>query len=290
VETARASRTAVLVCQGRAVADGRAAVGRFADPVAVRLLRDDERRAVDQARAPELPSDVRERLVVEMLRATAQGMVARTVAIDDAITAAGHRQVVILGAGLDTRPWRLGALRDALTFAVDHPASQADARERSEGLTPVGPLEFVPVDLSTDDLGAALVRAGHDPAAPTTWVWEGVVPYLAADDVRATVAALAGRSAPGSVLVVQYQTRSWTATAGRQLSRLVLRLTRTADPLAAEPWRSLWSPKAMAQLLGAHGFDVATDDDLLTIAGRLGSPATSRRSLTNGRVAVATRP
>ena len=290
METARASRTAVLVCQGRAVADGRAAVGRFADPVAVRLLRDDERRAVEQARAPELPSDVRERLVVEMLRATAEGMVARTVAIDDAITGAGHRQVVILGAGLDTRPWRLGALREAVTFAVDHPASQAEARERSAGMTPVGRLEFVPVDLSTDDLGVALTRAGHDSAAATTWVWEGVVPYLTDDDVRATVAALAERSAPGSVLVVQYQTRSWTATAGRQLSRLVLRLTRTADPLTAEPWRSLWSPKAMARMLAEHGFPVEQDDDLLTIAGRLGSPATRRRSLANGRVAVATRP
>jgi methyltransferase (TIGR00027 family) len=289
VETARASRTAVLVCQGRAVADGRAAVGRFADPVAVRLLEDDERRVVEQARADDDPRDVRERLVVEMLRACAEGMVPRTVAIDDAIAEAGHRQVVILGAGLDTRPWRLDSLRDAVVFAVDHPASQAEARERAADLTAVGRLEFVPVDLSTDDLGAALARAGHDPAVPTTWVWEGVVPYLTADDVRATLAGLAARSAPGSVVVVQYQTRSWTATAGRQLSRLVLRLARTPDPLAAEPWRSLWTPAGMRELLGADGFAVASDEDLLTIAERLGSPTGHRRSLTNGRVAVARR-
>jgi len=89
---------------------------------------------------------------------------------------------------------------------------------------------------------------------------------------------------------VQYQTRSWTATAGRALSRLVLRLTGTHDPLAAEPWRSLWSPKAVAGLLAEHGFAVEEDDDLLTLAERLGAPATRRRSLANGRVAVATRP
>jgi methyltransferase (TIGR00027 family) len=289
VQTARASRTAVLVCQGRAVADGRAAVGRFADPVAIRVLREDERRAVEQARSPDEPGDVRERLVVEMLRACAEGMVPRTVAIDDAITDAGHRQVVVLGAGLDTRPWRLEALRDAVVFAVDHPASQAEARRRTEGLTAVGRLEWVPVDLSTDDLGGALSAAGHDPAAPTTWVWEGVVPYLTADDVRGTAAGIAARSAPGSVLVVQYQTRSWTASAGRQLSRVVLRLTRTHDPLAAEPWRSLWSPASMARLLDGQGFVVGADEDLLTLADRLGSPATRRRSLTNGRVAVARR-
>src|SRR3954447_17707882 len=57
VETERASRTAVLVCQGRACADGRTAVGSFSDPVAVRLLRDDERRPVEQARAATSPSD-----------------------------------------------------------------------------------------------------------------------------------------------------------------------------------------------------------------------------------------
>jgi methyltransferase (TIGR00027 family) len=289
VDTARASRTAVLVCQGRAVADGRLALGRFADPLAVQLLRDDERHAVEQARAPELPRDVRERLVVEMLRACAEGMVPRTVAIDDAIGDAANPQVVVLGAGLDTRPWRLDALRDAVVFAVDHPASQAEARQRSAGLSPVGRLEFVPVDLSTDDLGGALAAAGHDPAVPTTWVWEGVVPYLTDGDVRATLAKVAARSAPGSVLVVQYQTPSRTATVGRQLSRLVLRLTRSPDPLAAEPWRSLWSPASMARLLTEHGFGVGEDEDLLTLAGRFGSPATRRLSLSNGRVAVARR-
>jgi methyltransferase (TIGR00027 family) len=290
VETSRASRTAVLVCQGRAVADGRAAAGRFADPVAVRLLADDERRAVEQARATDDPRDVRERLVVEMLRACAEGMVPRTVVIDDAVRQAANPQVVILGAGLDSRPWRLAELREAVVFAVDHPASQAEARERSAGLTPVaGRLEWVPADLRTEALGTALARAGHDAGAPTTWVWEGVVPYLTADDVRATVAGLAERSAPGSVLVVQYQTRSWTATAGRQLSRVLLRLTRNADPLSAEPWLSLWTPAAMRELLAGHGFAVDTDEDLLTVAGRLGSPATRRRSLSNGRVAVASR-
>jgi hypothetical protein len=46
----------------------------------------------------------------------------------------------------------------------------------------------------------------------------------------------------------------------------------------------------MAGMLAEHGFPVEQDDDLLTIAGRLGSPATRRRSLAIGRVAVATRP
>jgi O-methyltransferase involved in polyketide biosynthesis len=81
----RPSRTAVIVCHGRAAADDGLAVGRFSDPVALRLLADDER------------------LAVEQVRACAEGVVPRTVAIDEAVRRAGHRQVVVLGAGLDTR-------------------------------------------------------------------------------------------------------------------------------------------------------------------------------------------
>jgi methyltransferase (TIGR00027 family) len=217
-------------------------------------------------------------------------VVPRTVAIDEAVAAAAHGQVVILGAGLDTRPWRLAALAGATVLAVDHPASQADAGARTAGSTPVaGRLELVAVDLATDDLGGALAAAGHDRAAPTTWVWEGVVPYLTDSQVRATVAGIAALSAPGSVLVVQYQTRSWTATAGRRVSGLLARLTGAENPLAREPWRSLWTPASMARLLTGSGFAVASDEDLLTLAGRLGSPATHRRSLGDGRVAVARR-
>jgi methyltransferase (TIGR00027 family) len=291
MQSTRASRTAVLVCQGRAYADGRAAVGRFADPVAVQLLRDDERRAVERARAADLPGDVRERLAVETIRAVAEGMVARTVAIDEAVRTAAHRQVVIVGAGLDTRPWRLTELRESVVFAVDHPSSQADARHRSTGLAPVaGRLEWVPADLRTEALAPALARAGHVASAPTPWVWEGVVPYLSADDVRTTLAALAGLSAPGSVAVVQYQARTWTTIVGRRLSRLVLRLTGADDPMAAEPWLSFWTPDAMRELLTEHGLAVDSDEDLLTVASRIGSPATHRRSLAIGRIAVAHRP
>jgi methyltransferase (TIGR00027 family) len=288
----RASRTAVFVCQGRAVADGRFAVGpsRFADPIAQRLLRPEERIAVERARSDTLLRDWRERLAVESLLGCAEVVVPRTVAIDDAISEAGHEQVVVLGAGLDTRPWRLVELGRATVFAVDHPASQADARERSAGLAPVAQrLELVAVDLGRDSLGDALRDAGHDPATATTWVWEGVVPYLTAPQVDATLAALGTRSATGSVLLVQYQARAWLNVAARRLSGLTARVARLDNPLADEPWRSLWTGAQMGELLERHGFTVRRDEDLLAIATRIGSPSRRRRSLGNGRIAIASR-
>jgi hypothetical protein len=79
-----ASRTAVLVCQVRAVARGRFAVGRFDDPTAMRLLREDERVPVERARSAAPPRVWRYRIGFGMLRANAEVVVARTVAIDDA--------------------------------------------------------------------------------------------------------------------------------------------------------------------------------------------------------------
>src|SRR6186713_1205856 len=78
MDRTRASATAVLVAQGRAVADGRLAVGRFADPTARWLLRDDELVDVDVARGEVPPTGWSARMGYEMLRASAEVMAPRT--------------------------------------------------------------------------------------------------------------------------------------------------------------------------------------------------------------------
>ncbi|MGV9341838.1 class I SAM-dependent methyltransferase [Streptomyces sp. NPDC003688] len=280
-----ASRTAVLVCQGRAAADGRFAVGRFGDPVAVRLLCVEEREAVDEVRAGMPPDGWRARTVYESVRACAEVVVPRTVAIDDALHARVTGRLVVLGAGLDTRAWRLTELAETDVWEVDHPASQQDKRARLAEAAPEATarsVRFTPVDFATDDLGAALDAAGHDPALPTVWLWEGVVPYLTRDQVRATLSALAARTAPGSTLVLNYQSPSVKAAAGRLLARLL-----GSAVTAGEPWRSLWRPRRMASLLAEYGFHVTSDDSLLVLAVGLCSPTRGRTSLRSGRVAVA---
>jgi methyltransferase (TIGR00027 family) len=290
VKSGGASRTAIFVCQGRAVADGRMAVGRFSDPVARRLLASEELKPVDAARAEATAGQAegRERWVMESVRACAEIVVPRTVVIDEAVTAALTGQVVLLGAGLDTRPWRLPALETVTVFSVDHPATQADTRARAAELTPVArQLVFAAVDLTTEPLDAALGAAGHDRTAPTVWIWEGVVPYLRKAEVAATATAVAHRSAVGSVLVVNYQTPSLTAKLGRGVANLAARVGRVETATADEPWRSAWTPSGMAELLGARGFVVEQDVDLLQVAHRLDSPTRHSRSLRNGRVAIA---
>ena len=278
-----ASRTAVLVCQGRAVAHGRLAVGRFADPTAAVLLRGPELAGVERVRSGVVPQGWGARVEFEMLRASAEVMVPRTVAIDEAVRARPAPQVVILGAGLDGRAWRMPELADVEVFEVDHPSSQRDKRDRVGDLRALaGSVRFVPVDLTRDRLDAALASAGHQPAVATTWVWEGVVPYLRRAEVTATVEVVSDRSAAGSRLVVNYQSPALSAGVGRLAARAM-------TALAGEPRRSSWTPAAMRELLAGHGFTVVSDEDLLTLAGKLPIPVRQRRSLATGHVAVADR-
>jgi len=283
-----ASRTAVLVCQGRAAAHGRIAAGRFDDPTALPILTEAERAPVEQVRSGVVPGTARERVNFEMVRACGELMVPRTIAIDDAIRERSSAQLVVLGAGLDGRAWRMDELAGVDVFEVDHPASQADKRER---VTPLHlaarSMQFVAVDFSADDLGAVLEDAGHRMSDPTTWVWEGVVPYLTPAEVETTARVVSARSAPGSRLIVNYQMPSFIAVVGRIVARGLRLLTRQPDPLADEPRRSSWKPEAMKALLQRHGFTVARDADLVSIARRERIAVNHSHSLAVSRVAIA---
>ena len=110
---------------------------------------------------------------------------------------------------------------------------------------------FQPVDFAVDDLGAALEAGGHDRDVPTTWLWEGVVPYLTRHDVIATLRVLGDRSVRGSTLIVNYQTPSPRARAGRLLAGVLARLGRTPTITANEPWRTLLTPEFVPR--ATHG-------------------------------------
>ncbi len=128
----RESRTAEIVCMGRAVAHGWTRVHAFSDPTALSLLPLDDRARVERLRAGTQPSSVRERIERPLLALRAKLTVARTVAIDDAVRDAAAPRFVILGAGLDGRAWRMPELRDVTVYEVDH--SRLAARQTPTGV------------------------------------------------------------------------------------------------------------------------------------------------------------
>ncbi|MGB5351205.1 MAG: class I SAM-dependent methyltransferase, partial [Polyangiales bacterium] len=135
-------------------------------------------------------------------------MALRTRYLDDCVTRAldrGVGQVVILGAGLDTRAARLG--REGVRFfEVDQPASQADKRERLSRFVayPIEAATFVPCDFERDDFVQLLEAAGLDRRSPACFVWEGVIYYLLEAAARSTLERLASEFDPGSLLVFDY--------------------------------------------------------------------------------------
>jgi methyltransferase (TIGR00027 family) len=273
------SRTAVIVAMARAAAHG-GSEPRFSDPTALALLPEDARARIERFRSGVVPKTFRGRMGRVFLERRAMMMVPRTVAIDDALRAAASPQVVILGAGLDGRAWRMPELRDAIVFEVDHPDSQRAKRARAAGLDLVArDVRFVAVDFTRDDLGAALGAAGHDSSAKTTWIWEGVVMYLTRAEIEATLRVVTKKSAPGSTLVVAYHSHAPI----RFLVGLLLR--RLGEPL-----RSAFTPPAMRDLLANHGFRVVRDEDLPTIAKGLSSEVQqATRPMRHLRIATAVR-
>lgn len=112
--------------------------------------------------------------------------------------AAGVRQAVTLGAGSDTRPWRLKLPQDLRFFEVDLPG-QLDAKVKLLGPPPSGERITAAADLR-DDWMSALRRAGFDPRRPAVWVMEGLLHYLDRAQAGKLLGNLTAASAPGSWL------------------------------------------------------------------------------------------
>ncbi len=255
MEPERPSRTAALVAFLRAVAHlDVTGVRGFSDPTAARLL---------PPPFAELHGAIawldghgqRERLR-RAFGGLLDTMPLRTLAIDAELRAAierGAAQVVILGAGLDGRAWRIPELSHTVVFEVDHPATQADKRTRARALGPPrGELRYVSVDFERDSLDARLAEAGHDATRPTAWIWEGVITYLTLDALRHTLAIVAKRSAPISRLMAQY--RAPSPPGDRHEAGLLWAMRRINEPHIGQR-----HPAEMASLLEAAGLRVLGD-------------------------------
>ena len=152
-------------------------------------------------------------------RVTAPGIflhyLMRKLFIEDAVrgvlTPAGatRRQVVVVGAGLDTLGARLALAEDARgwhVLEVDHPLTQSVKRRAlsPRGL-PRGNFTFVELDLTRGGLEDALTASpSFDASARTVFVAEGLLMYLTPEQVSAFFAALHRVASPGSRVVFTF--------------------------------------------------------------------------------------
>ena len=180
----------------------------FEDPLAVIFLSPGKRRLVKWASFPLIGNLVRAYIDHRWPGAMTSG-IARTRLIDEHLLAAvadGIRQIVILGAGFDSRAFRMAELAGCRVVEVDHPATQELKRERLLLVRREIPshVTFVAADLKVQDLRSVLEKAGLDRRERCFVLWEGVTHYLGEAAVDATLRALAAVVAPGSRLVFTY--------------------------------------------------------------------------------------
>jgi methyltransferase (TIGR00027 family) len=208
-------------------------------------------------------------------------MTVRTRFFDDffrAATAAGARQAVILAAGLDARAYRLSWPAGTVVFEVDQPeviAFKTDTLAQI-GAEPIAERRTVAIDLR-DDWPTALRDSGFDTTSPTTWIAEGLLPYLPPEAQDRLLDNITALSAPGSRLATENITDMSVFTDERaramrnnwrqhgldiDVAELVWLGERrpAAEHLAATGWRVTRHPTE--QVYADYGF-VVPDNEIL---------------------------
>jgi methyltransferase (TIGR00027 family) len=168
----------------------------FADPLALRILGPDADDAIALAR--ERPERRGLRLFIAMRSRFAEDSARRAIE-------KGVRQILVLGAGLDTFAYRLEPTPDMRVFELDHPATQAEKRRRLTEAKIAEPahVAYVAHDFEDGSMAPALEAAGLDPDRRTFVIWLGVTPYLTEEALFATLGELA-RFPGGAEAVFDY--------------------------------------------------------------------------------------
>jgi methyltransferase (TIGR00027 family) len=253
----RPSRTARGAAAYRAIHQTLEGGCIFKDPFALDILDEETRATLD---------DIAADVTLTQMRLF---LAARSRFSEDTLSscvARGVRQVVVLGAGLDTFALRNPHGGEGVrVFEVDYPTTQQWKRERlrQAGLAVPNSLIFAPIDFEREGLAQGLARAGFRSDHPAYFQWLGVVPYLTREAVTATLDFIAGIA--GSAVVFDYMEPLENHGPGRRAH-----LQATAEKAAAlgEPWLSFFEPADLSRTLHEKGFVTVEDLGMADIAER----------------------
>jgi methyltransferase (TIGR00027 family) len=168
--------------------------------------------------------------------------------------ARGVGQYVLLGAGLDTSPYRPGHCAQRVdTFEVDHPDTQRWKLERlrTAGIRFGERLHHVPVDFEKDTLAERLAASGFDAGRPAFFSWLGVSYYLNREAVLDVFRFVASLPSPSQIV---FDFVMGDAELGEAERKAIKTITEFVQRFG-EPWRSRFGPAELQQLLRDVGFN-----------------------------------
>ncbi len=150
------------------------------------------------------------RFVPHILPGSYYFLTARTKHIDATLKQVidqGVEQLVILGAGYDSRAYRFrDMLKEVRVFEVDLPETQARKKRKLINLLGSLPewVEFIAMDFNTERLDSRLLESNYDPLRKSFFIWEGVCPYVSPEAVDQILSFVAHRSGAGSSIIFDY--------------------------------------------------------------------------------------
>jgi methyltransferase (TIGR00027 family) len=235
--------------------------------------------------------DAGRRLVEQLLDFEIPGAraagIARTKWIDDEVTAALETatQLVLLGAGFDTRGYRLPAAQRAHTFELDHPATslaKQAAMKKAAGSVVNAP-RFAGIDFNRQPVAKVLALAGFQMARPACFVWEGVTNYLTAEAIDSVLRQIR-QAAPGSILLFTYIHRAVLDKPEQFFGakKLISRLQAYG-----EPWTFGFYPEEIAGYLADRGLKLTNDLSVAEVWQRTGRPSAATHGYEFYRLASA---
>jgi methyltransferase (TIGR00027 family) len=273
MDTGQPSRTALGAAGHRAAHQLLDGAAIFPDPLALPILGGDAAAVLREARTDDFSRKVR--LFCALRSRVAEDALAIAVA-------RGVRQLVVLGAGLDTFAYRSPFGSRLRIFEVDHPATQAWKREQlaAAGIPLPSALVFAPIDFECEALAEGLAAAGFDPSQGTLFTWLGVVPYLTDGAIMATLEFIA--AVPGGAQVVfDYANPAASLSDAARAGREVLAARVAA---AGEPFLSYFDTEALHRRLRQIGFRDIEDLGPKEIAARFFPHRESRAAERGGHV------
>jgi len=268
LDSGKPSKTAEFMALFRALESAYPRERRlFEDPFARRFLSPALRAAAFAARAAFLQKGIVRLLDTIWSGARASG-IARTRLIDDFLQAGlrdGISQLVILGAGCDSRAYRMDTLQNCRVFEVDHPSTLAFKQAKLEKIhsVPRGHVRYAATDFNRQSAAQTLREAGFDPSLPAFFIWEGVTNYLTEEAVRKTLAEI-GALAPGTRLAFTYVHRDAIDAPEQTVKKGVSKLLQKQG----EPWTFGILPQTLPALLGEYNLTLLENLDSVSCRKR----------------------
>ncbi len=191
------------------------------------------------------------------------GLLCRKCYIDDKLTASAKdiEAVVNLGAGFDTRNFRLASLSETSIWEIDQPGNieTKETRLRNALGTIPGNVKLVPIDFDSEDLASALTSRGYSTGKPTFFIMEAVTQYLTPKGIEEVFSFLSNAT-KGSLLAFTYVRKDFFD--GKTLYGWGSGYKRFVK---GGIWQSAFDPEALSGFLLNYGWRIIEDrgyDDL----------------------------